>query len=424
MKQTPFWVDDYPRPEGLSSDLPEETDYLVVGTGLTGMSAGLRLAEAGHTVTLIDAGEIAGGASSMNGGMVSPDIKAGVDIADGLFGPKVAAEMWASTVRSVELIKELNTRPSIDALIHEGGLAALGRGRKALRAFDRDVAWYRERFAVDWEVIHARRIHEIVGGDFFDVAMFEPEGIGVHPARLSFGLAAEVKGAGVVFVDHCQAIAMEKAGNGFQVSTIQGKIRAGHVILATNGYTNREPSKKMARLIVPVGSYIIATEPLDTQRARSIFPGGAMTYTRKRLLNYMRRSPDDRILIGGRRNLHTDLDLEDSAKDLRKSLLTYWPELEDVDITHVWGGQLGVPFDLIPHIGRIDGAWYAMGYGGHGVGLSVQLGHELAGMLLGEDPASVFSQIPHKGRFYYTGKNPWFLTPASLLYRTLDKVGM
>jgi len=424
VKQIPFWIDDYPRPEGLTTDLPEETDYLIVGTGLTGMSAGLRLAEAGRTVALIDAGEIAGGASSMNGGMVSPDIKAGVDTAHAFHGPKVAAEMWASTVRSVELVKDLNKRSGIDALIHEGGIAALGRGRKALKAFDRDVAWYRERFAVEWEVIDARRIHEIVGGEFFNVAMYEPEGIGVHPARLSFDLATEVEGAGALLVDHCQAMAMEKIGTGLRVTTTRGAVRAGEVILATNGYTSRAPSKEMARLVVPIGSYMIATEPLGAQRAESIFPGGTMTYTKKRLLNYMRRSPDDRILIGGRRNLRTDLDLEESAMDLRRSLITYWPELEDIDITHVWGGQLGVPFDLIPHIGRIEGAWYAMGYGGHGVGLSVQLGYELAGMLLGEDPPSVFSQIPHNGRFYYTGRKPWFLTPASVLYRTLDKVGM
>jgi glycine/D-amino acid oxidase-like deaminating enzyme len=175
---------------------------------------------------------------------------------------------------------------------------------------------------------------------------------------------------------------------------------------------------------VPVGSYIIVTEPIGPTRAEEIFPGGAMTYTRRRLLNYMRRTHDDRILLGGRRSLHTDLDLVESAEDLRRSLVTYWPVLEDVAISHVWGGKLGIPFDLTPHIGRVDGAWYAMGYGGHGVGLSCQLGYELAGMLLGEDPPSVFSEIPHNGRFYHTGNSAWFLTPASYLYRVLDKIGI
>jgi glycine/D-amino acid oxidase-like deaminating enzyme len=172
--------------------------------------------------------------------------------------------------------------------------------------------------------------------------------------------------------------------------------------------------------VVPVGSYIIVTEPLGDQAAR-FFPRGSMTYTKKRLLNYMRRTPDDRILLGGRRNLHTGLDLEESAADLSRQLIGFFPDLEGQPITHVWGGKLAVPFDLIPHMGQIDGVWYALGYAGHGVGLSTLMGHELGGMLLGEDPPSVFTKIPHPTRFYYRGR-PWFLAPASVLYRALDRV--
>ncbi len=424
MKHVPFWVDDYPRPDGLTSDLPSETDYLIVGSGLTGLSAGSRLVEAGETVTIIDSGDIAGGASSMNGGMVSPDVKAGIRTVLAYYGPRIAHEMWASTVRSVELVREMGKSPDIDAVTQEGGMAALGRGARKLKEFDQTVEWYRNRFGVEWEVVDAREIETIVGGDYFNVALFEPEGFGVHPARLSFGLARRVARQGAVLVDHCEAVSMETLNTGIRVHTTRGPIDAGEVILATNGYTTRRPSRELDRLVVSVGSYIIATEPLGEARAKSVFPGGAMTYTRKRLLNYQRRTHDDRIILGGRRSLHPGLDLEDSAHDLRRSLITYWPTLADAEITHVWGGKLAVPFDLIPHIGRIDGAWYAMGYAGHGVGLSCQLGHELAGMLLGEDPPSVYSQIDHSGRFYYTGGRPWFLTPASHLYRAMDKLGV
>jgi glycine/D-amino acid oxidase-like deaminating enzyme len=276
---------------------------------------------------------------------------------------------------------------------------------------------------VEWELLGPDEIHEVVGGDHFDVALYEPEGFGVHPARLVFGLAREVEKAGAALVHRCQAVSVEQTGAGMRVTTAQGVIEAGDVIIATNGYTTREPSRSLARLVVPIGSYIIVTEPLGAERAEGIFPGGAMTYTKKRLLNYMRRTHDDRILLGGRRSLHTDLDLVESASDLRKALIRFWPELEDAEITHVWGGKLGIPFDLTPHIGRIDGAWYAMGYAGHGVGLSCQLGHELAGMLLGEDPPSVYTKIEHRGRFYFNGSSTWFLTPASQLYRLLDRVG-
>lgn len=81
-----------------------------------------------------------------------------------------------------------------------------------------------------------------------------------------------------------------------------------------------------------------------------------------------------------------------------------------------------MPFDLIPHMGQVDGVWYAMGFAGHGVGLSTLLGHDLAGMILGEDPTSPFARIPHNGRLYYQGR-PWFLGAASVLYGTLDRVG-
>lgn len=418
-----MWVEDHPRPPGLTSDLPAQTDFLVVGSGLTGLSTALRLAEAGREVAVIDLGEIAGGASSINGGMVSPDVKAGIRAVLHAHGPQIADEMWAATVRSVELVRQLSSRPGIDALTHQGGLAALGWTRRQHAQLSHMVSWYRDRFSVDWEILEGPEVQRVVGGDYFNVALYEPEGIGIHPARLSFGLAAELVRRGGLLIDHCQATSVGKSGAGFEVDTSKGAVRTGQVVLATNGYTGRAPSRDLARRVVPVGSYIIVTEPLAAPRAETILPGGVMAYTRRRLLNYMRRTPDDRILLGGRRNLHPGLDLAESASDLTRKLLTFWPELSDVEITHVWGGRLGVPFDLTPHIGRVDGAWYALGYAGHGVGLAVQLGHELAGMLLGEDPPSVFSRIPHHGRFYYRGGFPWFLTPASYLYRVLDRLG-
>ncbi|HSM43509.1 MAG TPA: FAD-binding oxidoreductase [Acidimicrobiia bacterium] len=418
-------MEDHPRPEGITTDqVPAETDVLVIGSGLTGLSAALRLVAAGQTVTVVDRGEVAGGASSINGGMVSPDVKAGIATIFDRYGPEIGREMWASTVRSVELVRGLARSPDIAALTHQNGMAALGRGRRQTAGFEKTIAWYRDNVGSEWELLKSPEIGSIVGGDHFDVAMYEPEGFGVHPARLSFGLARLAKQAGADLIDHCEAVSIEQIPTGLRVKTSKGSIDAGQVVIATNGYTSRRPVARLARLVVPIGSYIVVTEPVGPERAEAIFPGGAMTYTRRRLLHYMRRTHDDRILLGGRRSLHPDLDLEESAADLQQALVRFWPELGEAAITHVWGGRLGIPFDLTPHIGRIDGAWYAIGYAGHGVGLACQLGHELAGMLIGEDPPSVYSQIAHDGRFYYTGGRAWFLTPASYLYRTLDKIGI
>lgn len=420
MKQAPFWVEEYPRPGDITSELPTESDVLIVGSGLTGLSAALRLARSGRTVTVVDTAEIASGASSINGGMVSPDIKAGIKFIFDRYGPDLGQEMWQATVRSVDIVSDLARSESIDARITRGGMAALGTGHGARRRFEESVAWYRSTVGVDWEVLGPHRVREVVGESPFTTALFEPEGMGIQPARFAFGLAERAARAGARLVERCEATSFHREGAGFKVETRAGTVRVGDVVLATNGYTTARPSPELARRIVGVGSYIIVTEPLG-ERAEAIFPGGAMTYTKKRLLNYMRRTPDDRILIGGRRNLHTGLDLEESAAALHRQLIGFFPQLEGVGITHVWGGKLGVPFDLVPHMGQVDGAWYALGYAGHGVGLSTLMGHELGGMLLGEDPPSVFTKVPHPTRFYYRGK-PWFLTPASILYRALDRL--
>jgi glycine/D-amino acid oxidase-like deaminating enzyme len=399
-----------------------EVDYLVVGSGLTGLSAGMRLVESGKSVAVVDSGEIAGGASSINGGMVSPDVKAGMRAVEQAHGRQIADEIWRASVRSIEIVLELCDKYGIDGQVNRSGMAALGLDQRDAKKFAATASWYRERYGVEWEVLGPDRTGEVAESDSFTSALFEPEGYGIHPARFSFGLAQALQDRGGLLVADCPVDRVDKADAGFAVTTSKGTVRAGGVIVATNGYTTRRPLPELRNRVVPIGSYIIVTAPLGADLAASVFPANAMTYTKRRLLHYMRRTPDDRILIGGRRNLKTDLPLEDSAADLRSSLVRYFPQLADVAITHVWGGKLGVPFDLIPHIGNIDGVWYAMGYAGHGVGLSTLLGNDLAGMLTGDEPTSPFARIPHAGRFYYRGR-PWFLNPASALFRILDRVG-
>jgi glycine/D-amino acid oxidase-like deaminating enzyme len=209
VKHAPFWVEDHPRAEGITTDLPQETDYLIVGSGLTGLSAALRLVGSGKTVTVIDAGDIASGASSINGGMVSPDVKAGMVAVFERYGPEIGYEMWDSTVRSIELVRELASRPEIDALTHDHGMAALGTGPRKRKSLENMVAWYQKTLGVDWEILGRPDIGKVVGGDHFDVAMYEPEGFGVHPARLVFGVAREVEKAGAALVDQCRALGIE-----------------------------------------------------------------------------------------------------------------------------------------------------------------------------------------------------------------------
>jgi glycine/D-amino acid oxidase-like deaminating enzyme len=146
-----------------------------------------------------------------------------------------------------------------------------------------------------------------------------------------------------------------------------------------------------------------------------------MFYDSKWFLNYFRLTPDGRLLWGGRNNLSTGLDLVESAQRLRRQMIRVFPELHDVPITHSWTGQLGMTFDLMPHIGRVGGIHYALGYCGHGVSIATYLGTEIGLLLSGQKTSTPFAEINHPTMFFYR-RRPWFLPFAALYYRFLDRI--
>lgn len=153
-----------------------------------------------------------------------------------------------------------------------------------------------------------------------------------------------------------------------------------------------------------------------------------MFYDSKRFLNYFRLTADGRFLWGGRNNLSTGLDLQESAALLQAQMLETFPQLRGIPITHSWTGQLGLTFDLMPHIGRIDGVHYALGYGGHGLSMATYLGTEIGLLLSGQKTRSLFAEIPHNGRWFYplplvdakSDGQPLFIPLAAQYYRFLD----
>ena len=212
--------------------------------------------------------------------MVSPDIKAGIKVIFDRFGPELGHEMWQATVRSVDIVSDIAKAENIDARIVNGGMAALGIHGDSQAKFEKSVAWYRKMFGVDWEVLGRDRVSEVVASDRFSAVLFEPEGLGIQPARFVFGIATAAAAAGASLVENCGVHEVTRDGAGFKVGTDKGTVRAGEVILATNGYTTSEPVPELAKRVVPIGSYIIVTEPLGDRGAR-VFPRGSMTCTKR-----------------------------------------------------------------------------------------------------------------------------------------------
>jgi glycine/D-amino acid oxidase-like deaminating enzyme len=226
---------------------------------------------------------------------------------------------------------------------------------------------------------------------------------------------------GAQIIGHCPAIAVERNADGYKVSTSQGTILARELVVATNGYTsNITPWQR--RRIIPIGSYMLATEPMDLDRASQLMPRQRVFSDTRKIVVYFRRSPDGRSLLFGGRVSVFESDPDKSLPALRQEMLRIFPQLEDVRISHTWMGFVGYTFDYLPHLGVQNGIHYAMGYCGSGICLASYLGNRLGLQLLGNaEGQSAFNQPGFQTRPLYSGK-PWFLSASVRYYQLRDRL--
>ncbi len=423
MKLVPFWTDDFPRPADLAAaPLPDEVDVAVVGAGLTGLMAARRIARSGARVAVLEAGRVGAGASTISGGMTIYGPKAGVSALIDTLGPEVAREIWQANLDCVDLVEKVVVDEGIECDFRRDGSAQLAYDAAALAGIAAKSRFVRDTYGFEAEVFGPDRVREAVGSDRFQGAIVESFSGGLHPARYTYGVAAAAARAGADLVEHARVLGARRDGTRHILRTALGSVRAAEVLWATNGYTDDRALPALRRRVVPVGSYIVVTEPLPADLAAEVIPDGRMLWTAKRFLNYFRLTPDRRLMMGGRHDLRVGLDLAESGRRLAATIRAFFPQLAEAAITHSWSGRVGVTFDLNPHIGRLDGAWYALGYSGHGMAVATYLGDEVGGLITGERTRSVFADIPHPTRWFYRGR-PWFLPAAALLYRALDRMG-
>ena len=421
MQKSPLWTDQFSRPNNIiTSDSPSaETDIAIVGSGYTGLCAARILKKNGASVTVLDRNTIGWGASSRNGGMATPGLKQGIQKINKIYGAKLAHEFWKISVDAIDLIDEIVTEHSIDCDWERNGHASLATKPSHASRLKEYGSWLEKEFGHYQKYIPKHQIQDEIGSNTYYGALTDEISGGLHPSKYVFGLANAVSNLGVQLCENTAVTKIENNdSNNFKLITSKGDITAKKVIIATNGYTDRLVSK-LKPLIFPVGSYIVVTEPLTNELQNIINPKRRMYYDSKWFLNYFRLTPDGRMLWGGRNDLSTDLDLDDSAKRLSKELYTVFPDLKDIPITHTWTGKLGITFDLMPHIGKTNGIYYALGYGGHGLSIATYLGTEIGLMLAGKKDRSPFMEISHQTTVFYRNR-PWFIPFAARYFRFLD----
>lgn len=421
MKRIPFWTDDFSRPGTLkTASIPSEVDVAIVGGGYTGLNAARVVAQNGGSVAVLEQNTIGWGASSRNGGMATTGLKESAVTISKRYGPGLGRQFWDAALDAIDLIGQLVVEEGIACDFSRKGHVELAAKPAHFEAMREQVAWHKKTFNHSMTLVGPADLSQEIGSKFYHGGLVDELSGGLHPAKYVFGLAEAAARHGALLCENSPVTQIVRQGNAFQLHTGRDTLNAKAVLIATNGYTTSlEPA--IRRGVFPAGSYIIVTPPLPTDLQKRVSPKGRMFFDSKNFLHYFRLTPDGRMLFGGRNDLTPDLDLNESARRLRQQMIAVFPELTDSPVSHSWTGQLGLTFDLMPHIGRENGLWYALGYCGHGVAVATYLGTEAGLLLAGKKNRSPFMEITHQKMFFYR-QRPWFLPLAAIYYRFLDRI--
>jgi glycine/D-amino acid oxidase-like deaminating enzyme len=424
MKFTPYWLDTSPAgPDRSKTEIGSEVDVAVVGAGLTGTSAALHLARKGAKVAVFERATVAWGASGRNGGMATPGLAIGFREAIARYGFPTASSLYLSYYDAIDAIEKLVGEEGIDCDFARTGKMNLAWKPAHLEGLRKTHDVLAERLGCETQLVTKSQLREELGSDIYHGAMIDPRGAGLHVGKFTRGLAEAGARMGVQIHEQAPVESVERLGGTKHVLvTPRGRVRADQVLVATSGYTGR-PFRWWQARVVPVGSFIIVTEPLGKQRCDALLPKRRMASDSKNLLYYFRITPDDRLLFGGRARFarsSPDSD-EKSGRILQKAMVSVFPQLADVQVDYCWGGQVDMSLDRLVHAGEHDGLYYSLGYSGHGVQMATYMGRQMAEYMNGVPDANPWRDITFKRIPGHVGA-PWFLPFAGAYYKFQDLV--
>lgn len=384
-----LWQETSSPPAVPVTDLPERVDVLVVGGGYCGLAAAAEVARAGASVAVVEAGALGSGASTRNGGMVIPELKAGPRSLEHSHG-ELGRRLQADVDEAFAWVEHVIASEGIDCAYARTGQLTLAHARSKVAGLHRLAEEHRS-IGHPARVVAGADLAAEIGSDRFPAGLVLERTGGLHPARFHAGLVVRALRSGATLHPHHRVAALHRRGGGHraEVATAEGPraVEADAVLLATNAYADGV-APRLRRRVLPMGSFVIATEPLAPEVADAVLPTRRMCVDTKDLLWYWRLDPDRRMVFGGRRRLGR-VTLADAAAHLHRSMVEVHPLLAGVAVQRVWGGDVALTLDRLPHVGRVDGAWYATGCNGSGVALNPWLGHRLGRVLagLGEPPS-------------------------------------
>src|SRR5947207_11446902 len=344
------------------------------------------------------------------------------------YGREAVRKMYAASLDSIDCVEQIVREENIDCNFSRCGHLEVACKQVHFAGYEESAALIKREFNHELRIIPKSELRGEIGSDTYFGGMVDETSAGVNPARYVAGLAHAAQRAGACLYDRTRVTSVELEKNinprRFRVKTSKGTLTAREVILASGAYTT-EATPALRKKIIPIGSFIIATEILPAELARELSPRNRMIYDSKHFLYYYRLPPDNRMLFGGRAAFfpETDQTIRQSAEILRRGMISVYPQLRDTKVEYVWGGTLDFCFDIMPHAGQIEGIYFALGYAGHGVAMATWQGQKMAEWIAEGKTDNPFAEIPFPGAplGLYNGK-PWFLPFAGAYYKMLDWV--
>ena len=419
-KETSYWLEGLSPVAEVVETPPRNVDVAIVGSGYTGLNAALQTSRGGRSTLVLEAGDPGFGCSTKNGGQVSTSIKPSLEKLSTKFGREKGLAIRKEGENALDWIEEFVSSEKIDCSFLRSGRYHAAHTPKHYEIITRDAEKLGRSEGIEAYAVPSSEQLKELGSEVYHGGVVFPRHASLDPGKYHRGILQRVVEAGVDVVGNCAVMDIEKAADGFVLRTPKGEVKARDVIIATNGYTTKL-TPWLQRRVIPIGSYIIATEKLDPSLVETLFPTNRIASDTCKVVYYYRTSPDrQRILFGGRVSA-TETNPMASGPKLLKDMYRIFPQLEGTKISHSWTGTVAYTFDELAHTGQHNGIYYSMGYCGSGVSMASYLGMRLGQKVLKlAEGKTAFDDLPFPTRPLYSGK-PWFLPAVVSWYRFQDR---